>query len=343
MDKLNKRIKEFKKPAQIQGARVVSVGNISMGGTGKTPMIIFLAEALSKKYKLGVVSRGYRGLLTSKGAIVSDGHKIFYSPYLVGDEPCLIASRIPNISVGIGKNKKKILQELVYAHNLEIIFIDDGFQYYSVAKDLDIVLLDSGDPFCKKKGLLREPPSSLARANLVVFTRSGGLSKGDKHHLIELVEEAIPKSSAKPKIFFSDYNYLNILDAKLLLKEGMNSKKIEMNTSDFFKTEPQNYEKIFALSGIANHQQFESLLLALGAHLVNSLKFRDHHVYTLKDLKKIDQEVTRNDIIITTEKDWVKLAKFADWVQSKKIFVLRIKFEMSEKESEEFLQLIEEA
>ena len=343
LDQLNKRVKWFKKPARVAGARVISVGNISMGGTGKTPMVIFLAKILSKKYKLGVVSRGYRGLLTSKGGIVSDGKKIFYSPYLVGDEPFLIASRVPNISVGIGKNKKRIAQELAYAHGLEIILIDDGFQHYAIARNLDIVLLDANDPFCEKNGLLREPPSSLARAKIIICTGSDGLSQTDKQYLIELIEQVIPQLSTKPKIFFSSYNYLNILDANFLLEKGLHSKEENIKTSEFFKGISQKYNKIFALSGIANHHQFENALLTLGVSSVDSLKFEDHHVYTLKDLAKIDQSVTKDDVIITTEKDWVKLAPFTNWVQSKNLFVLRIELVMSQKESEELFQLIEEA
>ncbi len=311
-----------------------------MGGTGKTPMVIFLAKILSTNFKVGVVSRGYRGKLETRGGVISDGNQIFHSPYFSGDEPFLIASRLPHLIVGVGKKKTKIAQKLLRKYNVTIILIDDGFQHYSLRRNFDIVLLDAIDPFCKKNGFLREPFSSLKRANVIIFTRSEHLSESDKNALIDLVYNLILSSKKRPPIFFSKYICSNILSTDFIFKEGLYSKKICIKPSEFFKIKITSNQKIFSISGIANPKSFENLLLKLGAQSLIPFRFPDHHKYTLRDLKKINQCLRKNDIIVMTEKDWVKLMQFRDWVESKNIFVFRIDVNISIKESNELFNLI---
>ena len=150
---LNKIHRKLSRPQRVSGTKIISVGNLSMGGTGKTPTVIYLAEELSRDHRIAVVSRGYRGSASAQGCIVSDGEKILCSPEDSGDEAFLIASRLPHIIVAVGKDRLAIARRLIKEYSIDIILLDDGFQHYRISRDIDVVLLDAFDPFLQKKRL----------------------------------------------------------------------------------------------------------------------------------------------------------------------------------------------
>ena len=325
-------------PVHLEGARVISVGNLSMGGTGKTPMILFLAEAMSKKYKVGVVSRGHGRSFSSKTRLVSNGESILCSPELAGDEPFLIASRLSGVLVAVAKKKARAAYELIQKHKADIILLDDGFQHYGLGRDLDIVLLDAKDPFCEQKGFLREPPESLRRADLILFTRSEGLHSEDKLRLVSLVNQRGKMKKKETDFLFSEHRSRRIVSARRLLEKSAGRKNMIRNApSGPSGLEILRGKKIFALSGIARPGAFEDTLSDLGALGVYPIRFKDHHRYGRRSLKRIDRLTKKNDMIVTTEKDWVKLSRFTDWLGTKNLFVLEIDIKMPVKSKQKLL------
>jgi len=164
-------------PQQDVGCPVVSVGNLSVGGTGKTPMAIRVAGMLADRgMRPAVLSRGYGGRSAAPVLVVSDGGRILAGPDEAGDEPVLIARRLPGVPVLAGA--KRAVTGRYARENLgaDVLVLDDGFQHRWIRRDLDIVLLDSraplGNGFLLPRGPLREPPEALGRAGAVVFTRS---------------------------------------------------------------------------------------------------------------------------------------------------------------------------
>ena len=155
---------------------VISVGNITMGGTGKTPTVILIArELMARGKRVAVLTRGYGGSLEGETRIVSDGEKLFLSPAEAGDEPCLLASSLPGLMVVMGSDRYRAgclaLKEL----SPDCFILDDGFQHQRLGRDLDILLLDGTAPFNNgwtlPAGFLREPISAVSRADLVILTR----------------------------------------------------------------------------------------------------------------------------------------------------------------------------
>ena len=155
---------------------VISVGNITAGGTGKTPCILKLAEMLHKKgHHPAILSRGYKSGLEKVGGVVSDGRSLRISQKLAGDEPYMMALKIPDVPVLVGRNRI-ISAEKAIKLGADILLLDDGFQYWDMKRDLDIVLIDCTNPFgygySLPRGLLREPMEALRRAHTFILTKS---------------------------------------------------------------------------------------------------------------------------------------------------------------------------
>jgi len=161
------------------GCPVISVGNLTVGGTGKTPMVILLAGMLKDRgLRPAVLSRGYGGKNRADVLVVSDGMRVLAGPDEAGDEPVLIARRLGDVPVLAGPKRVITGRHALEHFSVDAILLDDGFQHRYLHRDLDIVLLDSRQPlgngFLLPRGPLREPPSALARAGVIAFTRSKG-------------------------------------------------------------------------------------------------------------------------------------------------------------------------
>ncbi len=263
----------------------ISVGNISFGGTNKTPLSIHLLAFLKNQgYKPALVSRGYKGKWERRGETLSDGKNIFGSWKDSGDEPYMVAKNFPEIGVFIGKNRLFSCQK---AKNLgfDVAVLDDGFQHQKLKRDIDLVLFDP-----REKTALREPLASLSRAHFV------------------LVEESL------------------FLQSKKRIKEMAPTAQIfsySVFSKGLFKTENKDTEplvqvegnKVLAISGIARPERFVSLLEEIGIKPCYFLKFPDHFAYPRSSVKKIVKVYNRHaaDMIITTEKDSVKLQGLKDF------------------------------
>lgn len=274
------RVRRLPKP-------VISVGNITAGGTGKSPMVAWIARYLLDRGKrVAVLSRGYGGSAMVSGGIVSDGRQILMTASEAGDEPVMLADTVPGLIVAIGVDRYRSGLDVLRQLEPDVFILDDGFQHQRVHRDLDILLLDAERPFGNghvlPAGLMREPRSAAARADVIVYTRCSGDSPV---HLF-------------PRIPYCRANHE--IAAVRSLKEGTEREPLA-NLSN---------EKIVAFAGIADPESFFSMLRHSGLDLVAAIPFPDHCEYGDGELAVIDEtlESARGDCFITTEKDAVKLA-----------------------------------
>jgi len=253
---------------------VISIGNITFGGSEKTPLVMeVLSYLLKKEYKPALITRGYRGKWEKKGGMLSNGSKIFGDWQDSGDEPYMVARNIPNAGIFIGKNRLESCQR-ARSSGFNICVMDDGFQHRSLSRDLDIVLFDPS-----AKSPRREPFSSLDRAHIVLFKRGTAgekrISRGMKHYEYSVTSQG----------FFS-------------LEKG---EPVEKKTL--------KGKKVVAFCGIARPERFSHLLDEEDISPLSFLTFPDHHVYPPSSIEKIIKacETSGVSTVITTEKDAVKL------------------------------------
>jgi tetraacyldisaccharide 4'-kinase len=274
---------------------VISVGNLTTGGTGKTPVVRFLAELLLEAgYQPSILSRGYRGSAESTGFLVSDGNQIRCGPEVAGDEAFLLAERIPDALVAVGKNRWQS------GHNFESRFenvvhlLDDGFQHVQLHRDLDLLLIDATTSLDRMNllpsGNLREPLDSLRRADAVLLTRSHLVGNDNQPKLekeIELLHPTIP---------LFPFHHEASAPIEVASGEEVTSKSLEN-------------QAVAALAAIGNPEQFLADLKRLNLQVKERLIFRDHHRFSHDDLDRILAVCERGNLraVITTEKDAVRL------------------------------------
>ncbi len=269
---------------------VVSVGNITVGGTGKTPLVIALATRLKERgIPVAVLSRGYQGSNTS-GPVVSDGETIHLSPEEAGDEAYLMAERLRGLPVLVGKDRFTNGRIALQRYGIRGILLDDGFQHLPLHRDLNILLVDStigfGDQYLLPRGVLREPLTHLRRASLFLLT------KVEDPGACRPLEDLLRKIHPEAPVFHSSYEASGLV--------GPRGEREDLSSF--------HARKVLALSGIANPSPFLSLLKKCGMRVINEVIFPDHHRYTQKDLASIEKKVKGADWIVTTEKDLVRLA-----------------------------------
>ncbi|MBM4308974.1 MAG: tetraacyldisaccharide 4'-kinase, partial [Deltaproteobacteria bacterium] len=292
---------------------VISVGNITVGGTGKTPLVMSLSRGLMEKgIPTAILSRGYRGKKGS-GPLVSDGQKILLSPEEAGDEPFFMAQSLSGIPILIGKDRFKNGQVALRQFQVRGFLLDDGFQHLPLYRDLNIVLIDSdigfGDGHLLPRGILREPLSHIKRADVFLLTKAEDL--GGCQSLESTLREIHPSSL----IFHSHYE-----PTGLIHPDG--------------KFEPSHLlkkKRVLALSGIANPTYFHSLLRKCEMEVVGEMAFPDHHLYTVQDLISIKEKVTEVNSVVTTEKDMVKLSRLS--LDPLPLLALRIEMKIREEEA----------
>ena len=297
---------------------VISIGNIAVGGTGKTPMAVYVAKVLKKMgKKIVVVSRGYKGNYQGDYAIVSDGNRLFLDAEQSGDEPYMMA-RKRSFPVVVGKDRFKAGMEAVNAFNPDIIVLDDGFQHLSLNRDFDCLLLDYSNPLGNMRllpaGRLREmPQTSAQRADVLIFTRSS--IKDDNDESIQQILGQYPycpwfKTFHRPFIFKQVGSNLNL--------------KKSQNDPGGLKG-----KRALLFSGIANNASFYQAMEELGINVLDHLEFNDHYRYKESDILKINQtaEKVSAQVILTTQKDWVKLDQDIKWAMDLIVIEIQIEFE----------------
>jgi len=292
---------------------VISVGNITAGGTGKTPLVMALARQLmGRGISVAILSRGYKGTQTCE-PVVSDGRNLFLSPEQSGDEPFLMAQVCKGVPVLVGKDRFANGRVAVQRFGTKGVLLDDGYQHLPLRRDLDILLIDSrlgfGDDHLLPRGILREPLSHLRRTHLFLLTKVEALES------LQPFEKRLHEIHPGAQVFHSHYQPMSLVDSRGREEEPDSLKG----------------EKILALSGIANPDSFSTLLRKCGAEIVNEVIFPDHHFYRPQDLSFIKEKGEGVDWIVTTEKDMLKLQPLG--VDDLPIRALRIEMKIWEDEA----------
>ena len=262
---------------------IIGVGNLSLGGTGKTPFVEFLIKKYSKRFNIALISRGYKR--KSIGFYKADSNS---SPDLIGDEPFQIFKKFSNITVAVDKNRANAISKILNEEKRTNLFIlDDSFQHRKVIPNVNIILTTFDDPFYDDCilpiGNLRESKKSINRADIVVVTKSPKDLKTDKKNQIK----SKLNIAHHQNVFFTSINYGNVL-------------KGDAN----FKINDLKNKKILIVSGIANSQSFVEFFSQNNIEHEH-VNFSDHHNYTQKDINKIESD--NESLIITTEKDFQKI------------------------------------
>ena len=289
---------------------VISVGNLTVGGTGKTPFVLYLARLLQEaSYKTVVLSRGYRGRAENSSLLVSDGSKILCQPADCGDEPYLLASKLPGVAVAVGKNRHRVALDRPETREVDVYLLDDGFQHVKLKRNLDILLWDAAEPLSRLQllpaGRLREPFKAIERADLVVVTHA---------HLTfdyEELERRIRQHNKIAPISYFYHDATGIYDLK-------NEKTYRVRD---FSGKP-----VIALAAIGNPEVFIEDLAHYQIEVVDRALFRDHHNFSQEELDKVLKRLSElnADGLMTTEKDAVRL-KTLDFPEEQ-IFVFQIDF-----------------
>jgi len=253
---------------------VISIGNITAGGTGKTPLVAWLAKYISSKKNCAILTRGYKAVRDSV------------------DEPALLARSIANIPVVLNPDRLAGAKDAIN-NGAEVLILDDAFQHRRIARNIDMVTIDATCPFGYERllpaGLLREPVSSLKRADAVIITRADQVDK----NRIEEIRKTIKAINPSLVIATAFHKPLCIRDSQAVESQPAQLKD----------------KKVFAFCGIGNPDAFSTTVKSLGAIITGSMVFDDHYHYTKADIDRIadSAKASKADLMLTTEKDFSKI------------------------------------
>jgi len=274
-------------PSKQFNTPVICIGNLSLGGTGKTPFTIYLAQYLAKKHKVAILSRGYKR--NSEGFVLISNTS---NAKEVGDEPMLMHNSLKGVAVAVDANRVRGIEMLIQKIKPDVILLDDAFQHRKVKAHLNILLTDFQNPYFNDQllpaGRLRDIPFRAKDAEVIVVTKCP-----EQTDFAKLQSKLNPKSNQ------------NVFYTRLINKELCNiNEGLGISTSDLAN------KKVVLFTGIAKPQYLVDFLISKGAE-VNHLNFPDHHDYSMPDLKKV-REIFDNfgpaeKLVITTEKDAIKL------------------------------------
>ena len=276
------KVRRIKRP-------VISVGNLSVGGTGKTPAIESLLDwIISEGYKPGVVAKGYGGNFSGIKKVIFE--KQNKRTEFFGDEPELLARKYPQVPIYVGKSKSLAAQILVLKEDVDLVLVDDGFQHRALHRNLDILVVD---PFASEKewqllplGRLREPIRNSVRAQVLLVSRAN------------LIEQSKWMKSLKDIIKQFKSKQLTIVESHTKLEKAYSAAKPEQSI---------DLKNVTALlSGIGRPESFEAVAKKSGVQFTQHFKFNDHYNYTLKDIDLILGKV-KSGLILMTEKDFIKI------------------------------------
>lgn len=310
------------------GCLVVSVGNLTVGGTGKTPVVEIFARALTRGgRRVAILSRGYKSLprpwherLTDRfkpyeertpPRVVSDGRSLLLDSEVAGDEPFMLASNLKNVVVLVDKDRVKSGLFAIRKFGVDTLLLDDGFQYLRLKERLDILLVDREAPFGNRhmlpRGMLREPPEHLKRANIIFITKCDGSD------LTELKKEL--------RRYNRHAEFIECSHHPVHLEEVYTQERQPLS---FLKD-----MRVGALSGIARPESFEEGLKKLGAEILYSRQHADHHRFTVPELQSMFQRTKSRGgrVIITTEKDAVRLPRLE--TRPLPVYFLRVEIKIS--------------
>lgn len=293
------------------GTRVVAIGNITVGGTGKTPVVELLARSLRDRGRsVAILSRGYKSRRLDRPQkwrdaanrpipgdrmpkVVSTGSALLLDSKYAGDEPFMLARNLDGVSVIVDKDRVKGGRFAVEHLEADLLLLDDGMQYLDLAHGLDLVLVDAGAPFGTEallpRGTLREPPKNLRRASYILLTKCDGSSN-------EALIQRIRRYNPTAEIIETTHGPIHLEDVFTRERKPL----------DFLKD-----KWVGAISAIAVPEAFEGSLRKLGARVEITRRFSDHYRFSRKDVDKFMQRCVERDmqLILTTEKDAVRFPR----------------------------------
>ncbi|MDR2812281.1 MAG: tetraacyldisaccharide 4'-kinase [Puniceicoccales bacterium] len=307
--------------SQSLGCHVIVVGNITMGGTGKTPVAEYLARLLlAMGRKPAIISRGYKSKSESSyrkflrwlthspdkpPKIVSDGERVLLDSEIAGDEPYMLAKNLKGVPVIVDKDRIKAGRYAIKRFGSDVLILDDGYQYLRLRSTLRMVLIDRNNPFGNyrliPRGILREPLSHLDRASCIFLTKSNGTRNYELEQEIHSVNYGIQIVEC----CHQSCHLVSQGEAEILPLEILREKKVAI------------------FCAIASPEGFEQFIASLGANIIYKKRYIDHHRFTNAELSSINERAKSADFLIATEKDAVRIA--SDFKFSIPFFYMRVR------------------
>lgn len=305
----------WRRMAQSAPVTIISVGNLTVGGNGKTPFTLFLANLFTAQgFSVGIVSRGY-GRNSKATLLISEHGKALVAPELAGDEPLMLA-RFFTGPIAVARRRIDAVRLLLARGSLEIILLDDGFQHLRLRRALDLVLVRNspalGNGWILPAGPLREPLSALERADVVLMVGSAFDTETEN----EIVGAMRPAMRI------------------MLQPDGLTE---AINGAWRSAQPPLTGRRVLAVCGIADPESFTAMLARLEVNIVRLMAFPDHYRYTDRDWEQIRLAAESAELVITTEKDLIKLERFSPQLDA--VYALHLKVVVSEKDRAQLLTL----
>jgi len=301
--------------------KVISVGNITLGGTGKTSLVALIAQYLKEEgHKVAIISRGYKRSVACRRSPVA-GHET------MGDEPYMLKMNLKDIPVVVDADRIRAANTAIRDYGVDTVILDDGFQQWRIKKDLEIVTIDAAHPFGNKnlipRGILREPLSSLKRPDIFVLTKTN--LNPDTQNIKDFLSSINPESLIVDSIHMPLGFYRLGKNEELLKIDALKAKTVTL------------------ISGIGDPDSFEKLIARLGINIGLALRFPDHHPYLQEDLENVIQESRKKNIdtIVTTEKDAVRLGSLQLTAYSLQLLYLRITLAITKNEQGFYNRLLQ--
>lgn len=299
------------KPYRLN-CKVISVGNITLGGTGKTSLVALIAQYLKQKgHKVAILSRGYKRKLTT--------YNLQLTTYeTMGDEPYMLKMNLGDVPVVVDTDRIRAAKLAIHNYGADTVILDDGLQQWPIKKDLEIVTIDATCPFGNRKliprGILREPLSSLKRADVFILTKTN-----------------LNPDNQDTKDFLSSINPQSLIVESTHSPLGFYRLQ---ERDEFLRLEALKGETVTLISGIADPDSFQNLIASLGIIIGLAFRFPDHYSYAQKDLEDIIRESQKKgiDTIITTEKDAVRLSNSQLPTPNFQLLYLRVELKMTKDE-----------
>ena len=300
--------------------KVISVGNITLGGTGKTILVEFIARYLKQQgHKPAILSRGYKRKFASSCLPAGRAQVRKFASYeTMGDEPYMLQMTLKDVPVIVDKNRLRAARRAIRDYGVDTVILDDGLQQWRLKKDLEIVTIDAvntfGNRYLLPRGSLRQPLSSLSSADMFVLTKT------NLNTDIDPIRDALSKFNPLSVIVESSHEPVGFYNIR--------------RPTELFNTSFLKGKTIVLFSGIGDPGSFESLIASLGIKIGLSFRFSDHHNYSNEDLDRIIKNAQEKNIdtAITTQKDAVRISSLLNINHRLSLFVLRIELKITKNE-----------
>lgn len=300
---------------------IISIGNLTFGGTGKTPFTLWLGSYLGQQgKKVMILTRGYKGALENDSGILHSEKRLGFNPFEYGDEATMLIRRLKNATVVVGKRRSENLEYYFDKESPDVVLLDDGHQHLKLKRDLNIVLFDSLLPLDRYQvapvGYLREGLSALNDADIVILGRADQATDFQIASLQELLQSKLTKNIPFVKMSYVPTAFQN------------------SSYEEVFELEDIKGKKVICLAGVASPNSFFDMAARQGANIIDKVTFPDHHSFSKDDIDDVLQKARKEDAyILTTEKDIVKIRRI---IEDPRIIHMEIKVNFLSGEKELF-------